>query len=471
MGKALNRLFAILICTYAVIHFIVYFSKSETFSINLSLIGICAFLLSFFFLKIQKASISLFLTTVAVLLHMISGSSLMEGFLSGFRVMSGLISLLIIVPMISWVLREESYIESVIHFAQNILNTSRRFYFGMMFITQLISFFLLFGAIPMVYQMVNDFLHNQKGEAWENYKSTAILRGFALTTMWVVSIPSFLFAVDHLGASLPLSMLQGALLSLVGILLSTMFSYFQEQKYGVSITEGIKEELERIGNSSNNQFKDKRYVYEFAILFISLFGTIFLIKGLWNVKLLLLIPITIIVWIIIYFLVKKRAYKLGTYGKRFVQEDLPKQAQQYSILLAAGFLVDSVKKSGAGTYMVDGMFYVADAVPFLNFLWILPLIVVLLGFIGLGPLTVIVLVSGILEGVSLPYPPEVIVIGITSGSVISIMLSPLILPVIVLSTTNQLGTIKNGFHFNIGYAISFYFLVQLYIQVVVHVFF
>ncbi|WP_237458243.1 hypothetical protein [Pontibacillus yanchengensis] len=117
------------------------------------------------------------------------------------------------------------------------------------------------------------------------------------------------------------------------------------------------------------------------------------------------------------------------------------------------------------------MFYVADAVPFINFLWILPLIVVLLGFIGLGPLTVIVLVSGILEGVPLPYPPEVIVIGITSGSVISIMLSPLILPVIVLSTTNELGTIKNGFQFNVVYAITFYFVVQLYIQVVVHAFF
>ncbi|MYL32801.1 hypothetical protein GLW05_04235 [Pontibacillus yanchengensis] len=460
-----------LICIYAVSHFILYFTRSEVFSIVLSIIGVCAFLLSFFFLRIQKASISLFLATIAVLLHLISGTSLIEGVLSGFRVMSGLISLLIIVPMISWVLREESYIESVIHFAQSVLNTSRRFYFGMMIITQLISFFLLFGAIPMIYQMVNDFLHNQKGEAWENYKSTAILRGFALTTMWVVSIPSFLFAVDHLGASLPLSIVQGALLSLVGIVLSTMFSYFQEQKYGIPITSGIQEELKRIGNSSNNQFKDKRYVYEFVILFISLFGTIFLLKALWNVKLLLLIPITIIFWILAYFIVKKRPYKLGSYGKRFVQEDIPKQAQQYSILLAAGFLVDSVKKSGVGSYIVDGMFYVADAVPFINFLWILPLIVVLLGFIGLGPLTVIVLVSGILEGVPLPYPPEVIVIGITSGSVISIMLSPLILPVIVLSTTNELGTIKNGFQFNVVYAITFYFVVQLYIQVVVHSFF
>ncbi|WP_237458242.1 hypothetical protein [Pontibacillus yanchengensis] len=343
MDKDLNRVFSMLICIYAVSHFILYFTRSEVFSIVLSIIGVCAFLLSFFFLRIQKASISLFLATIAVLLHLISGTSLIEGVLSGFRVMSGLISLLIIVPMISWVLREESYIESVIHFAQSVLNTSRRFYFGMMIITQLISFFLLFGAIPMIYQMVNDFLHNQKGEAWENYKSTAILRGFALTTMWVVSIPSFLFAVDHLGASLPLSIVQGALLSLVGIVLSTMFSYFQEQKYGIPITSGIQEELKRIGNSSNNQFKDKRYVYEFVILFISLFGTIFLLKALWNVKLLLLIPITIIFWILAYFIVKKRPYKLGSYGKRFVQEDIPKQAQQYSILLAAGFLVDSVK--------------------------------------------------------------------------------------------------------------------------------
>src|SRR5699024_11197335 len=96
-------------------------------------------------------------------------------------------------------------------------------------------------------------------------------------------------------------------------------------------------------------------------------------------------------------------------------------------------------------------------------------IVIILGFMGLGPLTVMVLVGGIFESISLPYSPELIVLAITSGNAISIMLSPLIMPVIILSSINGLSPIKNGFRFNYKYAIAFYVMVQVYIQTMVAV--
>lgn len=460
--------FTFLISLYALLYFVDYFSTISIVSTIISIIGLCAFLISFVFMPIKKGAISLLLTVLALALHLIAGNSIVEGAISGFNIMSGLITLLLIVPMISWVLREKPYIESVIHLAQNLLNTSRKFYFGMLVITQMISYFLLFGAIPMVYQMVNDFMSDQTGEAWENYKGTALLRGFALTTMWVISIPSFVFAVSHLDASLFLSILQGAILSFCGVLLAVVFSYFQEKRYGVNITEGIQEQIAKVSQQTLEKDIGNREALEFLYLFISLFGTIFLLNAVWDVELLLIIPIVIIFWVIAYFLITRRMVKMLQQGKVYVNKDVANQAQQFSILLAAGFLIDAVEQSGYGQYLVDGIFFLTDAIPFLNFLWVLPFVVILLGFIGLGPLTVIVLVSGILQGVELPYPPEIVVLGITSGSVISIMLSPLILPVIVLSASNGLSILKNGIRFNFAYAIAFYFLVQLYLQLMVH---
>src|SRR5690606_33623348 len=109
--------------------------------------------------------------------------------------MKSLIALLLIVPMISWVLREEPYIEEIMSFGNKWLNKSQTFYAGLMGMTQIISHFLLFGVVPMMYRFIDSFLKDHKDEAWENYKGTAILRGFALSTMWVISIPSFIFAV------------------------------------------------------------------------------------------------------------------------------------------------------------------------------------------------------------------------------------------------------------------------------------
>ncbi|MCA0969293.1 hypothetical protein LCM20_01660 [Halobacillus litoralis] len=467
MVKLAKRGYTLFISLYVIMHFIVYFIGGEDLSTGLSLLGLTAFLLGYFFLPIKQAGISLLLLIIALIVHLTAGISLIEGVVSGFTVMSGLIALLLIVPTISWVLEEKPYIESVINVAQNLLNTSRKFYFGMMVITQIISYFLLFGSIPMVYSMINNFLSDQKGEAWENYKGTALLRAFSLTTMWVVSIPSFIYAVDALGASLSLSIAQGFVISFAGILLSVLFSHFQERHYGIDLTKGIQEQLAKITEQKKQDTRGNRDALEFGILFVTLFGSIFLLNALWDIRLLMIIPIVIVVWVLLYFIIRKRSSGITENGKVYVTQSIPNKAQQFSILLAAGFLINAVNQSGYGQYLIDGLFYVTDAVPFLNFLWVLPFVVILLGLIGLGPLTVIVLVSGILQGVELPYPPEIVVLGITSGSVISIMLSPLILPSIILSSVNGLSIIKNGLLFNFKYAIAFYFMVQLYLQLFV----
>lgn len=470
MVQLAKRGYTLCISLYVIMHFIVSFAKGEELSTTLSLFGLSAFVLGYLFLSLKQAWISLLLVVIALIVHISAGTSLIVASVSGFTVMSGLIALLLIVPMISWVLEEKPYISSVINFAQKLLNTSRKFYFGMMVITQIISYFLLFGSIPMVYGMINDFLSNQKGEVWENYKGTALLRAFALTTLWVVSIPSFIFAVEALGASLGLSILQGFFISFAGILLSVLFSYFQERHYGVDLTAGIQEQLAKITEQKKQNTEGNREAREFGLLFVTLFGSIFLLNALWDVELLLIIPIVIIAWVLLYFIIRRRSSAITENGKTYVTRSIPNKAQQFSILLAAGFLIDAVNQSGYGDYIIDGLFYVSDAVPFLNFLWVLPFVVIILGFIGLGPLTVIVLVSGILQGVELPYPPEIVVLGITSGSVISIMLSPLILPSIILSSVNRLSIVKNGLLFNYKYAIAFYIMVQIYLQLFVLLF-
>ncbi|WP_370459694.1 hypothetical protein [Oceanobacillus sp. AG] len=92
---------------------------------------------------------------------------------------------------------------------------------------------------------------------------------------------------------------------------------------------------------------------------------------------------------------------------------------------------------------------------------------IILGFFGLGPLTVMVLVGGILGNLDLPYPPEIIVLAVTSGSAISILLSPLIMPVITLNGANGLSGFKNGIRFNWKYALVLYVVVQIYVQLMV----
>jgi len=206
-------------------------------------------------------------------------------------------------------------------------------------------------------------------------------------------------------------------------------------------------------------------VIEFAVLFVSLFGTIFLVYSLMNIKLLILIPLTIIVWTLVYFTAKGRMNHFFADGKAHVKHGMVNQSYQLSVMLGAGMLIFALNQTAFAETVIDGIYSLQEMVPFLNLLYFLPFIIIILGFFGLGPLTVLVLVGGILGSIHLPYPPELIVLAVTSGSAISILLSPLIMPIITLSGSNGLSGFTNGIRFNWKFAAVLYVVVQIYVQV------
>ncbi|SFE02374.1 hypothetical protein SAMN05216238_107103 [Lentibacillus persicus] len=454
----------VVIALYALLYFITFFVDNSILVTVHAILGFMLLVLAVVHVNVRHIKLPLFLFSTGFLIMLVSGGPFLENMAIGLRQMSNIIGLLAVVPVIGWVLRSEPYIEDIIGFAHNWLDTSRKFYFGVLSFTHIISYFLLFGAIPMMYQFVDDILKNQRGEAWEHFKGTALLRSFALSTLWVISIPSFAYAVEAMNASLPIAILQGFIIALAGLLIAVVFSYFEEKKYGIDVTAAIKSEIAVVLKHASNPKIQKRRTIEFGFLFITLFGSIFFMYEVTDFGLMILIPIVIVIWAGIYFLVKKRIGRLGHEVKEYYRSGLASKAYQFSVLTSAGVMIHSLNQTGIGTVIIDGVYAFQEVLPFFNMLYFLPLILIILGFMGLGPLTVMVLVAGILESISLPYPPELIVLAVTSGSAISILLSPLIMPVIVLSAANGVSPFKNGLKFNYKFAIVLYVLVQVYVQ-------
>src|SRR5699024_6644963 len=104
----------------------------------------------------------------------------------GASKMRSLLPMLFVIPFVGWVLKQEDYVEDTILLMKSQLKSSRTFYGLIVFMTQIISFFLLFGSLVVVYQVVTRFFKEKVSPTWEVFKSTAVLRGFAFSTMWVV---------------------------------------------------------------------------------------------------------------------------------------------------------------------------------------------------------------------------------------------------------------------------------------------
>ncbi|MGM0898483.1 MAG: hypothetical protein ACQEV0_11320 [Bacillota bacterium] len=460
--------FTVSVLIYAVLHFIHYFYANPLSEALLPISGFFSLAFAFGVLPLRKLQLQTFLGIAAIGVLMATSQNFWQDLALALVQMKSLIALLLIVPMISWVLREEPYIEEIMSFGHKWLNKSQTFYVGLMGMTQIISHFLLFGVVPMMYRFIDSFLQEHKDEAWENYKGTAILRGFALSTMWVISIPSFIFAVGAMDATLWKSMLIGLGAAIAGTFLSVAFATADEKRYGKDFTAVLTHEIDKAVANSRNPGSWNKDVAEFSFLFISLFGTIFILHEWTGVDFLVVIPLVILVWTFLYFLLKNR---IGSYIEEasiYYKEGVSKQAQQFSILLAAGLLIYALNQSSVGDYVIGGMNYLTGHVPFLNLLFLIPFIVIFLGFIGLGPLPVIVLVTGVLESAVLPFPPELVVLAVTSGSVISIILSPFVMPVIILSSVNGLSGVRNGLRFNLKFAIAFYVMIQIFVQTLLY---
>src|SRR5699024_11384739 len=117
-----------------------------------------------------------------------------------------------------------------------------------------------------------------------------------------------------------------------------------------------------------------------------------------------------------------------------------RQSYQVTLMLSIGTLIYALNQTDFAENVVGGLNFLESHVSWLNPLYLLPFIVIFLGFLGLGPLTVMVLMAGILNSLALPYPPDLIVLAITSESVISILFSPMIMPLIIDLKSTRLNS-------------------------------
>lgn len=458
--------FIISLTSYVVLHLTDYFFPSELCSFILAITGGFVLFFAFMYTPFKTMIFPFALLMSALIIMFIQpNSSFLTELEQGLRQMRSLVSLLFFVPMVSWVLRYKPYIEDVMIFFQKQLLSSKRFYFGLSSVTQFTSYFLLVGCVPVMYQVLNTMLKGKTEKVWESFKTSIIMRSFGLGALWVLSIPSFSYAIQSTGASLPIAMVQGGLISLFGIILATIFLHFRERKWKVDLTAGIQEEISRVlPNNDANKGEVRKSLIEFAILFITLISPIMLLHLLFQMAILLAIPIVIIVWMFIYFVIKRDVPRLIVESKFYFARGVALKTKEMSIILCAGMLVHSLNSSGWGRIFIETIYGWTELIGWLNFLTVLPLIILIVGFLGLSPLTMMVLLGEIIQSIELPYATDLILLSLTLGSSLAIMLSPLGIQAIILSNENKRTPLENSLKENWFFALCFYIIVSFYIQ-------
>src|SRR5690625_5143888 len=164
MKHKLSFLLQVVIIAFAILHFFTAVVDVPALVHALSVGGLLVLLFSTLHHSISRLKLPLSLFLIGLFILKYANVPLFNGALQGIIQMRDMVGLLIVIPLISWVLREEPYVEDIMSVFYKLINTSRKFYFSLTAFTQIIAYFLLFGSIPMMYQFVDMILKDKKTE-------------------------------------------------------------------------------------------------------------------------------------------------------------------------------------------------------------------------------------------------------------------------------------------------------------------
>ncbi|MDT8858907.1 hypothetical protein N0O92_01605 [Alkalihalobacillus sp. MEB130] len=456
----IHIIFCISVVSFLLLH---YLNQLISFDLQIwqSVIGLFILMYSLRMVK-RKSIFPLFLLSFAFFILIFNNRvSWVDVLWYGPLEIANVIVLVLIIPMVGWVIKHEPYTDALFIKGKSFLTTGVRYFGGTLAFTQLLSHFLLVGCVPLMYYFANSNVKNDN-ETIHYLKNTSILRGFAIATLWVVTIPSFSYAVEVSGAPLVSVMIQGFIAASIAFGISLIFYRVKEKKLGREGLEAMTHDL-----LSENQVVPcnvNKLLLEFFLLFILFVGLSIGLHVYAALPLLTVVPLVTLVGVTVYFFLKKAFGELMQNTKQYFFHDVSKKTEELSIYFSVGIFIYVVKVSGLGVLLIEAI-NVISSLKFINVYMLFPFLMIILGFLGLGPLTSMILVGGLLQTVSIDFIPELFVLSITVGSAMSTMLSPVSVPVVMISSLSSRGKWELSVGNNWVYSFIIYMMAQMYILV------
>ena len=465
MSTIIGRLFSFSAVAFTALHLTDSWLHLPWMAELLSLFGLVILICFFALAKWRKAALPLLLTAAAVfvLWRSTGGDGLADRLFEGFRYMRLLLPVLLVFPMFSWVLKLEPYVESMMSYAGKRLKNGRRIHFILLAVTQIISSFLMIGSIHFMYRWMQSLLEKKTGREWEEFKGTIALRGFSLSTIWVITIPSFSYAVSALQANAAVMIGQGLAFALFGVWLTMLMQSLKDRRRGTRLPEELYAELKTVDTEAAAK-QIVKHVREFLLIFLALTAVIFAAHGLTGLDLLYLFPILLFPSVAFIFIAKKKGRQFAAELKSYLSRELPNKSYEMAVFVSTGLFIYAMNDSGWSKAVVSSIYSFTDQMHLVNMLFLLPLIIVVLSFLGLSPLNNMVLLGGIIQSIHLPYPPEIVAFSMTVGSLMGHVLSPITVAAVMLSAANGKSAWFNSVRSNWAFALVFFAVSQVYMQ-------
>jgi|GEM_PF-1726650 len=380
-------------------------------------------------------------------------------YLSSFGGMLNLLALFAIIPLLAIPIRIGGYGNAIQMMMESKIKSPFHFYRSISLFSYFLSSFMNLAALPLMYYSVNKTVGTLPIRLPTRYASTGIIHGYALPILWspIAPIVGVVFDITHVEWSAIFPYL--LLLSFVGLLLDwglyrvnrhriedfPSYPVHPQSNAEVSVTE----EDSRV--SSQNGKKPFMQMGFAVLLFIS---ATMMMEHYFSLGLIATVIILTLPFSFLWSLVIGQAGQFGKELKAHVHTQLPKMSDQFLVFLSAGFLVTAIQTTDHHVLINQWVMHLNHFVGPHLFLMLLPLIPLLLAFVGMHPALAISLLAESLDPFSLGLTPEQLAIALLGGAVCTFMLGPFNATLGVMSSITNTASLRI-MTWNIGFTSVF----------------
>lgn len=351
---------------------------------------------------------------------------------------SGIVSLLITIPLIGIIFHFDDYEKYVMNLAMRFMNTELKFYSLTALIVSFFGVFINLGSIPFVYQL----LFNHSKNFPENLMYKAISRGFFPNMMWAPSCIAVAVIIEYFNFSWQELAPMGFTLAVLAHFLSIFIEKF------ISLKNGNEISIELVANSLS-----KKDTLKLLALVIVLITSVVFFDFVTGKSFLVIMSLVSLIVPVILAVIYHKINVLKKETKEYILS-LNDKNNECILFFAIGFFAYALRYTNIGEYIT----LVLSTLGFNSPITLIPFFILLvlgLSIIGVHPIITISTISLTVPINQLPISIEQLAFSLLIGYSLYQLVSPFSTAVLVLTGITHKNPLDISIKINKLYVIAF----------------
>ncbi|MGG2201537.1 hypothetical protein [Paenibacillus sp.] len=367
-----------------------------------------------------------------------------------------LLSLFAIVPLLSIPIQVAGYGEAFKRLFDGKIKSVSQLYRAITTLSYFLGSFLNMATIPIVHSSVKSVVDAWPIENRKRFLACCIIQGYSLPIIWTPfsGIVGVVLHVTQVRWAHIFPLL--FVISLVALVLNWIIFSVIEGNRQLQVTHDTHEETAAALSPAAAQEHSsvRRMLLEITAAIVILLFLVVYIDSISSLGLVVVVTLLTFPFAGIWCLLRQKGPEFWYKAKHHFKHKMPDMSESFAVFLSAGFFAEALRFSGNDRLVNQLFIELHDLIGIHFFVFLLPLCILFLSFVGMHPIVVINLLAQSMTADVLGISTDQIAVALLGGAVMTFFMGPFSGTLGLMSSMIQLSPLRIA-SWSIVYVLAF----------------